>query len=106
MREFLAKALGERHACTFVVHNPIATLDGEQTRAQVMLSHRKRDGIEYDPEQYFRRNRAKVTERAGCQNQHSSPAATQPEPCAERKARLVALPYDGQSAPTCIGSSQ
>jgi hypothetical protein len=92
VREFVAQELGERHAYTFAIHNPIAALDGgEQPHAHVMFSDRKRDGIERDPEQYFRRYNARVPERGGCQKEQGSTAATQPERFAERKEQLVAL---------------
>ncbi len=92
VRAFVAQELGERHAYTFAIHNPIAALDGgEQPHAHVMFSDRKRDGIERDPEQYFRRYNAKVPERGGCQKEQGSTAATQSERVAERKQQLVAL---------------
>jgi hypothetical protein len=92
VREFVAQELGERHAYTFAIHNPIAALDGgEQPHAHVMFSDRKRDGIERDPEQYFRRYNARVPERGGCQKEQGSTAATQPERFAERKEQLIAL---------------
>ena len=92
VRSFVAQELGERHAYTFAIHNPIAALDGgEQPHAHVMFSDRKRDGIERDPEQYFRRYNAKVPERGGCQKEQGSTAATQSERYAERKEQLIAL---------------
>ena len=92
VRSFVAQELGERHAYTFAIHNPIAALDGgEQPHAHVMFSDRKRDGIERDPGQYFRRYNAKVPVRGGCQKEQGSNAATQSERVAERKQQLVAL---------------
>ncbi|MGK3681331.1 hypothetical protein ACSLOD_27915, partial [Escherichia coli] len=46
------RKLGERHAWSFAIHNPKASIDGgEQPHAHIMMSQRVNDGIERTPEQ-------------------------------------------------------
>ena len=107
VRSFVAQELGERHAYTFAIHNPIAALDGgEQPHAHVMNSDRERDGIERDPEQHFRRYNAKVPVRGGCQKEQGSNAATQSERVAERKQQLVALRVLGRAHQCASGAAR
>ena len=84
--DFIKAELGERHAYQFAIHNPNAMLDGgEQPHAHIMYSERTRDGIERDPEQYFKRYNAKNPERGGCKKSNTAKSEV------ERKADLVAL---------------
>lgn len=86
VRDFVAQEIGDWHAYTFAIHNPRAALDkGEQPHAHIMFSQRRADGIERDPEQYFKRYNAKSPERGGCQKLSGGKTR------AERKAELVAL---------------
>jgi hypothetical protein len=84
--DFIQAELGERHAYQFAIHNPNAMLDGgEQPHAHIMFSERSRDGIERDPEQYFKRYNSKNPERGGCKKSNTAKSDV------ERKAELVAL---------------
>lgn len=84
--DFVRQELGDRHAYQWAIHVPKAALDGgEQPHAHLMYCERQRDGIERDPEQYFKRYNAKVPERGGCKKAGSGKAA------AERAAELVEL---------------
>lgn len=66
VREFVSRELGERHAYTLAIHNPTASIDGgEQPHAHVMMSLRVNDGIDREPDQYFKRFNAKYPERGG-----------------------------------------
>lgn len=65
VRDFVAQELGDRHAYQFAIHTPTATDGGEQPHAHIMFSERQRDGIDRDPEQYFKRYNAKAPERGG-----------------------------------------
>lgn len=66
VRDFVAQELGEKHAYQFAIHTPKAALEkGEQPHAHIMYSERMRDGIERDPEQYFKRHNAKNPEKGG-----------------------------------------
>ena len=56
VQDFVRQEAGERHAWSFAIHNPKASIDGgEQPHAHIMMSQRVNDGIERTPEQYFRR---------------------------------------------------
>ena len=63
---WVAQELGDRHAYQFAIHCPQATDGGEQPHAHIMFSERRLDGIERDPEQFFKRANAKNPERGGC----------------------------------------
>ena len=66
VQDFVSQELGKKHAYQFAIHTPKAALDkGEQPHAHIMYSERIIDGIERDPEQYFKRYNAKFPERGG-----------------------------------------
>jgi hypothetical protein len=66
VQDFIAQELGEKHAYQFAIHTPKSALEkGEQPHAHIMYSERIRDGIERDPEQYFKRYNAKNPEKGG-----------------------------------------
>ncbi|MDO1890685.1 MobA/MobL family protein, partial [Escherichia coli] len=57
--DFVRQEAVERRACSFAIHNPIASIaGGEKPHAHLMMSQRVNDGIERTPEQYFRRYNA------------------------------------------------
>lgn len=59
VQDFVRQEAGERHAWSFSIHNPKASIDGgEQPHAHIMMSQRVNDGIDRTPEQYFRRYNA------------------------------------------------
>jgi hypothetical protein len=65
--DFIRQEIGERHAHQWAIHNPGAALaGGEQPHAHLMYSERTVDGIERDPEQYFKRYNGKHPELGGC----------------------------------------
>jgi hypothetical protein len=67
VREFVRDEIGDRHAYTFAIHMPKAALEGgEQPHAHIMYSERTNDGIERNPDQYFKRYNAKKPEIGGC----------------------------------------
>ena len=67
VEDFIAQELGDRHAYQYAIHCPPAAIEGgEQPHAHIMYSERTVDGIDRDPEQYFRRYNAKNPERGGC----------------------------------------
>ena len=90
VRAFVTEELGDRHAYQWAIHTPQAADGGEQPHAHLMFSERQRDGIERDPEQYFKRYNAKNPERGGARKGYG-PHAGQTLTAAERKADLVAL---------------
>jgi len=66
VQEFIKQEIGEKHAYQFAIHIPKAALEkGEQPHAHIMYSERIRDGIERDPDQYFKRHNAKNPEKGG-----------------------------------------
>lgn len=65
---FVAKEIGGKHAYQWAIHTPKAALEGgEQPHAHIMYSERIVDGIERDPDQYFKRYNSKNPNRGGCQ---------------------------------------
>ena len=67
VRDMVGQELGGKHAYTWAIHNPLASLEGgEQPHAHIMYSERTIDGIDRDPEQYFKRYNAKNPEKGGC----------------------------------------
>lgn len=67
VRDMVEQELGGKHAYTWAIHNPMASLEGkEQPHAHIMYSERTIDGIDRDPEQYFKRYNAKSPEKGGC----------------------------------------
>jgi len=66
VQAFITQELGEKHAYQFAIHTPKAAIEkGEQPHAHIMYSERIRDGIERDPEQYFKRYNAKNPDKGG-----------------------------------------
>jgi len=86
VQEFINQELAEKHAYQFAIHIPKAALEnGEQPHAHIMYSERIRDGIERDPEQYFKRYNSKNPEKGG---HKKFSGGKSPE---ELKAELLAL---------------
>lgn len=90
VRDFVRQEVGERHAYQWAIHSPKAA-DGErQPHVHLMFSERQRDGIERDPEQYFKRYNGKNPERGGARKGYG-PNAGQTLTKTERVAELKAL---------------
>ena len=67
VEDFIGQELGDRHAYQWSIHCPAAAIEGgEQPHAHIMYSERTVDGIDRDPELYFKRYNAKAPERGGC----------------------------------------
>ncbi|MBE1673171.1 MobA/MobL family protein, partial [Escherichia coli] len=78
VQDFVRQEAGERHAWSFAIHNPKASIDGgEQPHAHIMMSQRVNDGIDRTPEQYFRRYNARYPERGGAKKDSGSLTPTQ-----------------------------
>lgn len=85
VRDFVRQEMGDRHAYQFAIHNPKAAIaGGEQPHAHIMFSERMNDGIDRDPQQYFKRANSKAPERGGAKKERFGETLT------ERKAHLVA----------------
>jgi hypothetical protein len=86
VQEWVRQEIGDKHAYSYAIHNPRAAIEkGEQPHAHIMWSERTRDGIERDPQQYFKRANSKNPERGGCKK------ANAPASRDERKQSLVQL---------------
>lgn len=82
MHNWIDQEIGNKHAYQFAIHNPPA-LDGqEQPHAHLMFSERTIDGIERDPDQYFKRYNAKKPENGGAKKANTGIAP------ADRRAEL------------------
>jgi hypothetical protein len=90
VKAFVAQELGERHAYQWAIHVPNAADGQEQPQVHLMFSERQRDGIERDPDQYFKRYDAKVPEQGGARKGYG-PHAGQTLRASERAADLKAL---------------
>lgn len=65
--DFINQQIGSGHAFTFAIHIPKAAIEkGDQPHAHIMYSERTLDGIDRDPEQYFKRANTKNPEKGGC----------------------------------------
>jgi len=64
---FIKQEIGENHAYQWAIHTPKAALEkGAQPHAHIMYSERTIDGIDRDPDQYFKRYNSKSPEKGGC----------------------------------------
>lgn len=90
VREFVRQEIGDRHAYQWAIHTPRAADGGEQPHVHLMFSERQVDGLERDPEQYFRRYNAKHPERGGARKGYG-PHAGQTLTRADRAADLKGL---------------
>ncbi|MBM9292089.1 MobA/MobL family protein, partial [Salmonella enterica] len=76
---------GADYPFQFAIHNPTAAIaGGEQPHAHIMFSERMNDGIDRDPQQYFKRANSKVPERGGAKKVRFGETPT------ERKEHLIA----------------
>ena len=86
VQTFVEQELGEKHAYTWAIHTPKASIEGgEQPHAHIMYSERLQDGIERSPDQFFKRYNSKNPERGGCQKSNTAKTVEQ------RKTELVEL---------------
>nr|WP_228724075.1 MobA/MobL family protein [Psychrobacter sp.] len=82
IKDWIAQEIGEKHAYQYAIHNPLAMDGGEQPHAHIMFSERLIDGIDRDPDQYFKRFNAKNPDRGGAKK------ANTPKLADERKLEL------------------
>lgn len=90
VRDWVAQEIGDKHAYQFAIHTPTASDGAEQPHAHIMFSERQIDGIERDPEQYFKRYNSKNPERGGAKKGYGENAG-KTLTRAERTADLKAL---------------
>ena len=82
IHDWIKQEIGDKFAYQFAIHNPKAMDGKEQPHCHLMFSERTIDGIERDPEQYFKRYNSKNPERGGARKANTG------IPPAERKAEL------------------
>jgi hypothetical protein len=90
VRAFVRQELGDKHAYQWAIHSPKAADGFEQPHVHLMFSERQRDGIERDPDQYFKRYNAKSPEKGGARKGYGEHAG-QTLNAAQRRADLKAL---------------
>lgn len=66
VQDWLRQEFGERYVYQWAIHSPRAADGKEQPHLHLMFSERTLDGIERDPEQFFKRYNAKNPDRGGC----------------------------------------
>ena len=67
VRDFVLQEIGSFHPYSLAIHNPTAAIEGgEQPHAHIMYNERTLDGIERDPNEFFKRYNAKNPEKGGC----------------------------------------
>lgn len=65
VRSFVVQEIGDKHAYQWAIHTPLAADGQAQPHLHLMFSERQVDGIERDPEQYFKRYNARNPEKGG-----------------------------------------
>ena len=89
VKDWVRQEIGDRHAYQWAIHVPLA-LDGkDQPHVHLMFSERQVDGIERDPEQYFKRYNGKSPEKGGARKgygEHAGQTLTKSERTADLKA--------------------
>jgi len=65
VESFIAQEIGETHAYQFAIHVPPSADGLTNPHVHLMFSERRNDGIERDPDQYFKRYNPKHPERGG-----------------------------------------
>lgn len=89
VREFVQQEIGAKHPCTWAIHQPKSALTStEQPHAHVMFSERTLDGIERNPEQFFKRANTKHPELGGCAKSKNYSGG---KVAAERKEAITAV---------------
>lgn len=71
IQDFIAQEIGTKYPYQLAIHNPKA-MDGlEQPHAHLMFNERLQDGIERDPQQYFKRYNSKAPEKGGAKKDNT-----------------------------------
>ena len=65
VQDWISQEIGEKYAYAFAIHNPRAMDGKEQPHCHLMFSERLLDGIERDPDQFFKRFNSKDPSKGG-----------------------------------------
>lgn len=90
VNDWVQQEIGDRHPYQWAIHTPSASDGAEQPHVHLMFSERRCDGIERDPEQYFKRYNSKKPERGGARKGYGEHAG-QTRTLDQRREELKAL---------------
>lgn len=71
VQDWIKQEIGEKYAYSFAIHNPTAMDGKEQPHCHLMFSERLLDGIDRDPEQFFKRYNSKDPEKGGAKKDNT-----------------------------------
>ena len=71
VKDWIKQEIGEKYAYSFAIHNPTAMDGKEQPHCHLMFSERLLDGIDRDPEQFFKRYNSKNPEKGGAKKDNT-----------------------------------
>lgn len=71
IKDFVKEEIGDKYPYQLAIHNPKAMDGGEQPHCHLMFNERRQDGIQRDPDQYFKRANTKNPEKGGCKKDNT-----------------------------------
>ena len=71
VKDWIKQEIGDKYAYSFAIHNPTAMDGKEQPHCHLMFSERLLDGIDRDPEQFFKRYNSKNPEKGGAKKDNT-----------------------------------
>jgi len=71
VEDFVQAEIGSKYPYQLAIHNPKAMDGNDQPHVHLMFNERLQDGIERDPEQYFKRYNSKNPERGGAKKDNT-----------------------------------
>ena len=71
VQDWVAQEIGDKYAYSFAIHNPTAMDGKEQPHCHLMFSERLLDGIDRDPEQFFKRYNSKDPSKGGAKKDNT-----------------------------------
>ena len=85
VQDFIQSEIGTKYPYQYAIHNPQAMDGKDQPHVHLMFNERLQDGIERDPDQYFKRYNPKNPERGGAKKDNTGKSYS------ERKADIKDL---------------
>jgi lauroyl/myristoyl acyltransferase len=70
VEDFIQSEIGSKYPYQFAIHNPKAMDGNDQPHVHLMFNERLQDGIERDPEQYFKRYNSRILNVAELKRQY------------------------------------
>ena len=71
VQDWIKQEIGDKYAYSFAIHNPVAMDGKEQPHCHLMFSERLLDGIDRDPEQFFKRYNSKDPSKGGAKKDNT-----------------------------------